>query len=154
MESHLDYHAHNNGLREVNTLFKVLFAISTMLICVASPSPFLPLFVFMLVPMLLVFLAKIPYKFYLRFISAPFLFAFITFLYMSLFFGTGELWIHLGSIGPLNLAIYGDGIQLGFLVFSRMLGAFSCLVFLAFTTPMTELFSMMHTIRIPAIMVE
>ena len=150
----MDYHAHNNGLREVNTIFKVLFSILTLLICVISSSPIIPLFVFLLVSCLLIFLAKIPYKFYFKFIAAPFLFALITLVYMALFFGTGEIWMHLGSLGPLSLAIYSDGLQLGFLVFGRMLGAFSCLIFLTFTTPMTELFFIMHRIKIPSIMIE
>jgi len=154
MESHLDYYAHNNGFRDVNTTFKVLFAVSTLLICVASPSPIIPIFVFILVPSLLIFKAKISYKFYFKFIAIPFFFALITFLYMALFFGSTDILIHIGSIGPLDLSIYRDGVQLGFLVFGRMLGAFSCLVFLAFTTPMTELFSIFYRVRIPPIMVE
>jgi cobalt/nickel transport system permease protein len=107
-----------------------------------------------MIPCLLIFKAKISYKFYLKFIAAPFFFAMITFLYMALFFGFTDPWIYLGSLGPIDFTIYRDGVQLGFLVLSRMLGAFSCLVFLAFTTPMTELFSIFHRIRIPPILVE
>lgn len=150
----MDYYAHNNEFRDVNTIFKVLFVVSTLLICIASPSPLIPLFIFILVPCLLILKAKISYKFYLKFIAAPLFFALITFLYMALFFGYSDIWIHLGSVGPLDLTIYRDGVQLGFLVLSRMLGAFSCLVFLAFTTPMTELFSVFHRIGIPPILVE
>jgi cobalt/nickel transport system permease protein len=73
---------------------------------------------------------------------------------MALFFGSTDVLVQLGSLGPLDLVIYRDGIQLGFLVFSRMLGAFSCLVFLSFTTPMTELFSIFYRVHIPPIMVE
>lgn len=154
MENHLDYYAHNNGLREVNTTFKVLFALCTLFICVASPSPIIPLFIFVLVPVLLIFKAKISYKFYFKFISIPFLFALITFSYMALFFGVNDPWINLGSLGPLDLTIYIDGVKMGFLVFSRMLGAFSCMLFLAFTTPMTEIFGVLQQVRIPPILVE
>lgn len=73
---------------------------------------------------------------------------------MGLFFGSTDIMVQLGSLGPLDLVIYRDGVQIGFLVFSRMLGAFSCLVFLAFTTPMTELFSIFHRVHIPPIIVE
>lgn len=154
MESHLDYHAHNNEFRDINTTLKVLFAILTLLICLASTSPIIPLFIFILVPFLLIFMAKIPSKVYLKFISIPFFFAFLTLIYMAFFFGVSDPWIALGSLGPINLVIYRDGLQLGFLVFSRILGAFSCLVFLAFTTPMTELFSILHRIKLPAVLVE
>jgi cobalt/nickel transport system permease protein len=154
MDNNLDYYAHNNGLRNVNTTFKLLFALCTLTICVASPSPLIPLFIFILVPIILIFKAQISFKFYFKFISIPFCFALITFLYMALFFGVNDPWIYLGSLGPLELTIFRDGIQMGFLVFSRMLGAFSCLLFLAFTTPMTEIFSLLHRLRIPPIMVE
>jgi cobalt/nickel transport system permease protein len=154
MESHLDYHAHNNGLREVNTHSKILFAVSTLLICVASPSPIIPIFVFCLITFLLIFQAKIPIKTYFKFISIPFSFAFITLIYMSLFYGTSDPIWYIASLGSFDIVIYRDGIQLGFLVFSRIIGAFSCLVFLTFTTPMTELFSVFHKIRIPTILIE
>lgn len=73
---------------------------------------------------------------------------------MTLFFGTGTPWIELLSLGSVKLIIYQDGLKLGLTILGRILGAFACLMFITFTTPMTELFSMLQSLRIPLIIIE
>lgn len=150
-ENTLDNYAHSNGLKNVNTYFKVLFAILTMIVCLVSTSPLIPFTVFFLISFLILFKAKVPSKFYLKFIAVPLFFAFITVVFMAIFFGVGT---HILEIGVFNLAITADGFDLGLLLFARMMGCFSCLVFLALTTPMTELFSILEKMRIPKIIIE
>lgn len=148
-ENTLDNYAHSNGIRNVNTYFKVLFAMITMIVSLVSTSPIAPLFIFFFVSLLILFLGKIPYKFYLKFLLVPFLFAFITFVYMALFFGVGAPVYDLGIF-----AVTVDGFNRGFLVFARIMGGFSCLAFLALTTPMTELFSVFERLRVPKVVLE
>jgi cobalt/nickel transport system permease protein len=101
---------------------------------------------------LIIFEAKIPWKFYLKFLLiVPVTFGIITFIYMALFFGVGS---HVLELGIFNLAVTADGFNLGLLVFTRMLGGFSCLAFLALTTPMNELFSVLDSFKIPKIVLE
>lgn len=150
-EHTLDDYAHSNGIKNVNEYFKVLFAILTMLVSLISTSPVIPFTIFFLLSFLIIFKAKIPFKFYLKFITVPFTFAFITFVFMAIFFGVGA---HVLDLGIFNLAVTADGFNLGFLVFARIMGGFSCLAFLALTTPMTEIFSILEDIKIPQIMVE
>jgi cobalt/nickel transport system permease protein len=147
----LDGFAHSNGIRHVNVYYKILFALLTLIVCLVSTSPIIPLFITFIMSFLIIFLAKIPFKFYIRFLSIPFIFGFITFIFMAIFFGVGELWFNLGIF---NLAVYKDGFDLGFLVFARIMGCFSCLAFLSLTTPMTELFSVLERVKIPKIVLE
>jgi len=151
IENTLDGYAHSNGLRDANVSFKVVFALLTMIVCLVSTSPIIPLIITFMIFILVMFLAKIPFKFYLRFLSIPFIFGFITFVYMNIFFGTSETWF---NIGIFNLTIYKDGFNLGFLVFARIMGCFSCLGFLALTTPMTELFSVIESFKMPKVVLE
>jgi cobalt/nickel transport system permease protein len=150
-ENTLDSYAHSNGLRNTNTYFKMLFAILTMLISLISTSPVVPFVVFLILTYLIMFKAKIPYKFYLKFLSVSLIFAIITFIFMAIFFGVGS---HVLELGIFNLAVTNDGFNLGLLVLARMLGGFSCLAFLALTTPMTELFSVLERLKIPQIVLE
>lgn len=150
-ENTLDNYAHSNGLKNTNTVFKVIFAISTMLVSLISTSPVIPLLITFLMSFFIIFLAKIPWKFYLKFLSIPFIFAFITFVFMALFFGVGT---HLLDLGIFNIAVTQDGFNLGFLVFARIMGGFTCLAFLALTVPMTELFSELERLKIPQIVIE
>ena len=151
MENTLDDYAHSNGLRHTNTSFKVLFSLLTMIICVVSYSPIVPLIITVLIAFLILFKAKIPFKFYLQFISIPLFFGFMTFIFMTLFFGMLDPWF---KINIINLIVYKDGFNLGLLVFARILGGFSCLGFLALTTPITEIFSLLEEFKIPIIVLE
>ena len=150
-ENTLDGYAHSNGIRDVNTYFKVIFAIITMLVSLVSTSPVVPLLIFFTITFLIIFKVKIPYKFYLKFLLVPFVFALITFIYMAIFFGVGT---HILELGIFNLGITSDGFDTGFLVFARIMGGFSCLAFLALSTPMTEIFSVLEDIKIPQIVLE
>lgn len=147
----LDGYAHSNKLRNVNPYFKVLFAIVTMLVSLISTSPVIPLTIFLLFTFLILFEAKIPVKFYLKFLTIPLTFALITFIFMMIFFGVGQ---NIFELGFFNLGITADGFNRGFLVFARIMGGFSCVAFLALTTPMTELFIILEDIKIPKIVIE
>jgi len=151
MERTLDDYAHSNGLKNTNPSFKVLFALLTMIICVISTSPVIPLIITFLMMFLIIFWAKIPFKFYLKFISIPLFFGIMTFLFMALFFGMADPWF---KINLINVIVYKDGFNLGALVFARILGGFSCLGFLALTTPMTEIFSLLEGFKIPLVILE
>lgn len=147
----LDAYAHSNKLRNMNPYFKVLFALITMIVSLISTSPIIPLAIFISLSFLIIFKAKIPIKFYLKFLTIPLIFAVITFVYMAIFFGVG---LNIFELGIFNLAVTADGFNMGFLVFARILGGFSCLAFLALTTPMTELFAILEDIKIPKIVIE
>ena len=151
MERTLDDYTYSNGLKNTNPTFKVLFALLTMLICVISTSPIITLIITFFIMFLIIFKAKIPYKFYLKFVSVPLFFGVLTFFFMTLFFGMMDPWF---KINFINLIVYKDGFNLGFLVFTRILGGFSCLGFLALTTPMTEIFSLLEGFKIPLIILE
>ena len=148
----LDNYAHSNNLKNANTYFKVLFAILTMFMSLISTSPVIPLIIAFFMSFLIIFEAKIPWKFYLKFLLiVPVTFGLLTFVFMALFFGVGS---HVWELGILNLAVTADGFNLGLLVFARMLGGFSCLAFLALTTPMNELFKALESFKIPKIVIE
>ncbi len=151
MENTLDYYAHSNGFKNANSMLKMIFAIFTMIISLISTSPFVPISIAFLMSFLLIFKAKIPLRFYLKFMSIPVLFGVITFIFMAIFFGVYDPWFKLGLF---NLMVYKDGFNIGFLVFSKILGGFSCLGFLALTTPMTEIFFILESMKIPKVVIE
>ncbi len=150
-ENTLDNYAHSNQLKGANVYFKVLFALLTMLVSLISTSPVVPIIITFSMSFLIIFEAKIPWKFYLKFVAIPIIFGFLTFIYMAFFFGLGA---SIFEIGIFNLAVTVDGFNQGLLVFARMMGGFSCMAFLALTTPMTELFSVLETFKIPKIVLE
>ena len=150
-ENTLDNHAHYNNLSETNTSFKVLFALLTMVVSLISTSPIIPIIITILMAFLIILKARIPWKFYLKFLLVPVSFGLLTFIFMAFFFGVGQ---PIFQLNLFNLAVTNDGFNLGLLVFARLMGGFSCMAFLALTTPMTELFSVMGSMKIPKIVLE
>ncbi len=150
-ENTLDNYAHSNNLKDTNIYFKVLLGISTMLVSLISTSPVIPLIITLFMSVIIIFAAKISWKFYLKFLFFPFAFGLITFIFMAIFFGVGT---HVLELGIFNLAVTADGFNLGLLVFARIMGGFTCLAFLALTTPMNELFSVLEIVKIPKIVLE
>ncbi len=127
------------------------FGIVTLIVSLISTSPIIPLTIFTLVSFIILFEAKIPVKFYLKFLTIPLTFASITFIFMAILFGTGQ---HIYNLGFLNLSVTADGFNRGFLVFSRIMGGFACMAFIGLTTPMTEIFKVLEDFKFPKVMLE
>ncbi|WP_370005111.1 cobalt ECF transporter T component CbiQ [Methanothermobacter sp. KEPCO 2] len=148
MNISVDHYAHTNGLRNMSPGFKMALAIITMLISVLSPNPVMPLIIAFLMTLLILFAADIPTSYYLRFAAIPVGFGVLTLVLMALFFGVNPLVTFMG------LTVYSDGLHTGILVFSRILGGFSCLAFLALTTPLNEVFHELGRLGLPAAFIE
>ena len=144
-EDFLDRYAQSNAIRNVNTYYKMLFGIITMIVSLISTSPIMPLIIFGLVSFVILFKARIPAKFYLKLVTVPLTFASITFVFMAVWFGTGS---YIYNFGVFNLGVTVSGFNLGFLVFARMMGGFACLAFLGLTTPLPEIFSVLEKFQI------
>ncbi len=150
-EDFLDRYAQSNAIRHVNTYYKMLFGLITMVVSLVSTSPIMPLTIFGLVSFVILFKAKIPAKFYLKLVTVPLTFASITFIFMAVWFGTGS---YIYTFGIFNLGVTVSGFNLGFLVFARMLGGFACLAFLGLTTPLPEIFSVLEKFQFPEVLLE
>ncbi|ADP77749.1 cobalt ABC transporter, inner membrane subunit CbiQ [Methanothermus fervidus DSM 2088] len=150
-ENNLDYIAHTNKLRNVNPELKIFFAISTMIVNLISNSILVPLIIVVIVGYLLIRKAGISKNFYCKFMFIPFVFALITFIFMAFFFGVGKPLLNLGIFG---LSITEDGLNRGLTVFTKIIGGFSCLAFLAITTPINEFFKSLKKFKIPEIFLE
>ena len=151
MVNTLETYAYNNGLKDINPHIKILFAFITLIVSLIAVSPLVPLIIAFFIFLLLFFEAKIPISVYLKFISIPLFFGLFNIIFMTLFFGVSEPWFNLGL---LNLVAYKDGFNLGFLVFSRMIGGFSCMAFLILTTPISELLFLAESFKVPKIVTE
>ncbi len=154
IHSTIDIIAHTNRLRRIDTRLKVIFAITTLLITVASTSPIPPFLVFITATFLILFAAKIKYKTYFLLLITPLFFGLASLLLMSLFFGYIDSPLYSFEILSHTFIVQREGANMGLLVASRTLAGSACLFFLALTTPMTELFTGLRWIRIPEVVIE
>lgn len=144
-----DFYAHKNNLNRISPGIKLTWGILTMILSLLSPSPVIPITVAFMMSFITVYIAGIPSRYYIKFISIPMGFGILTFIIMGLFFGVKP-----SSIGFLWFRVYLDGLHTGFLTFSRIIGGLTCLAFLSLTTPINEIFKQLEKIKTPKIIIE
>jgi cobalt/nickel transport system permease protein len=149
-EDTLDHHTTHNELTESNIYSKVIFALLAIILNLMSGSPIVPFCIFLLCTFLIVFIAKIPFKFYMTFMAIPLGFAILSGIFLA-FLGTGEqVW----SLGIFGLGLTAGGINQAVLVFFRVLGGVAALGFLILTTPMNRIFAIFHDLHVPSVITD
>jgi cobalt/nickel transport system permease protein len=154
IHSTIDTISHTNKLRHIDTRLKVVFAVTTLLITVASTSPIPPILAFIIATILILFAAKINPGTYFVLLLTPLLFGLVSLLMMSLFFGYDNSPLYSFEILSHTFVLQKEGINMGLLLGTRTLAGSACLFFLALTTPMTELFTGLKWLRIPEVVIE
>lgn len=150
-EDTLDHYAAHNHLTDNNIYYKTIFAVVTLVINLFANSPIIPLCLFIFCTVLIIWKAGIPAKFYATFMAFPFLFAFITVVFMAFFFGMGP---HIWDLGIFGWGITADGLNRGILVFFKVMGGVSALAFLILTTPVNRVFGIFYDLHVPAILTD
>lgn len=151
MKFDIDFIAHNNSLSSMNPYYKIIIAISIMLFTLIVNSLIVDIIVFLLMAILIIPIAKISYKSYLKFITIPFIFAAVTCLYLIFFTGTGQVVYDTHFWG---IVVTDNSLNLGVTTFCRVFACFSCLGFLALTTPIAEILHCLGKCRVPKIVIE
>ena len=149
----MDDHALMSPLRHKNNNLKLLIAFFGILVGVSSTSPLPPLYIALCMSIVTVYLGKVNNKAYLKILGAPLGFSLVGILIIAFFFGSGDELFGFDVFG-FRLGINTEGLNMALLVLARTLGGMCCLFFLAFTTPMVELFSVLKAWKIPDVFVE
>lgn len=153
-EEFLEDIAQTNGLREVNTYLKLIAGIGAILLCLLSSSYIPPLFIALVLSGAILILARIDAKTYGELFRVPFTFAVMSVAVIILLSGGGEVYWSWSPLSWLSLSLTSESINEGFFVFCRVIGGMSALIFIALTTPMTDLFIVMKQCRMPEAVVD
>jgi cobalt/nickel transport system permease protein len=153
MEHYLDGYAQTNGLREVDTRFKLLLGLGAILITLSSSSPWAPLFIAVTMSMITIFLAKIPSHLYLTLLLIPLSFSIFSVL-VILFVSGGGAPLFTLPLSGISLTVTTDSANLALLLLARTFGGMCSLFFIALSTPMIEIFSFMHSLRFPSPLID
>lgn len=141
--------AQGNRLRDVNPYLKLSAVLGAILLCLLSAGPVAPLAVALLLSIGILFLARVDMRTYGRLFAAPFSFALVSVSVIILLSGGGNPFWSWSPLPWLSFSITRGSINEGILVFSRVTGGMSALIFIALTTPMTDLFVVMRRCRVP-----
>lgn len=153
-EEFLEDIAQTNGLREVNTWLKLATALGAILLCLLSRSFVAPLYIAAVLSLAILFLARVDPKTYGELFIIPLWFAIMSVVAIILVSGGGEVYWSWNPASWFSLSITSESINEGFLIFCRVIGGMSALMFIALTTPMTDLFVVMKQCRIPEVVID
>ena len=122
-----------------------------MVITLILNNLYFDVIIFALMLILIVAVAGISFKSYLKFISIPAVFTIITCVFLLFFFGTGNI---VWDSHFYGIAIRQDAVDLAIYTFFRIFACFSCLGFLGLTTPIAEVLHSLEVIKVPKIVIE
>ena len=91
MKFDMDYIAHHNRLTLMNSYYKIAIAMGLMIITLILNNLYFDVIIFALMLILIVGVARISFKSYLKFISIPAVFTILTCVFLLFFFGTGNI---------------------------------------------------------------
>ncbi|KGK88730.1 cobalt ABC transporter permease [Desulfosporosinus sp. HMP52] len=151
----IDSYAYNNKLTTIHPLEKSLFAILTMSICLMSKTMITPLLVLALMSGGIILKAGIPGRILTKLLAIPLSFLLISVLTIAFSFAadpSGFWFAH--TFNSITIGIRYPDLITAINLFLRSLGAVSCLYFLALTTPLTELITLLHKMKVPVIITE
>ncbi len=144
----LEQLSYTNRWRRIHPGAKVLFAVFGVTAASLSNTPSQTLLITMLLTATTVLGAKIPISSYLKVLAAPLLFLLVSGMTLAVDIEIVNIYPWLGISFP-------DQQQfLAIKVCSRSLGCMAALLFLAFTTPLNDIISLMRKFRCPSILTD
>lgn len=154
----IDQYAHTNKLATINANQKIFLSFSALLCVWLTRNLAVTLWTFVLMSILIVYIAQIPFRYYLLLLAAPASFCLLGVFSIIVSFTTspilpGEiLWYT--SIFNINLFIlYSDLLQAAQLFYTAF-GTVTCLYFCILTTPLYEINHLLKKLRVPDIIIE
>jgi cobalt/nickel transport system permease protein len=147
----IDYIAHNNRLSDTNVYLKVILGVGLMILTLIMDNLFLDAVVFALMGILVVAVARVSVKSYIKFLTIPIIFAVITCIFLIFFFGSGKVIFDTGIWG---IVVTQSSLDLGIKTFCRCFACFSCLGFVTLTTPIADLLQCLHVIKVPVLFID
>jgi cobalt/nickel transport system permease protein len=146
--------AQKNGLREVNTYLKLAVGLGAILLCLLSTSYLPPLFIALLLTAAILILARVDVKTYAELFIVPLWFAGMSVAGIILITGGQEVFWSWDLMPSFSLSITRESINQGVFVFCRVIGGMSAMIFIALTTPMTDIFIVFRQSRIPEVVID
>jgi len=148
-ETLLDDIAQQNTFRQIHPGTKILLGLGSLILCLFSPSPVIPLVSGILLSLVLILPARISPIIYGELLLGPAFFTLFSVVVLLFLLGGGAVVWQFSPVPGVTLTITEGAIRESTLVLCRVFGCSVSLFFIALTTPMTDLFNLMRRARVP-----
>jgi cobalt/nickel transport system permease protein len=148
-ETLLDDIAQNSTFRHIHPGTKILLGLGSLLICLISPTPVVPLISGITLSLVLLIPARVSPLVYGELLFAPAVFTSFSIIVLLFMLGGGDVVWRFSPVSWINLTITENAVKQSVLILFRVFGCTISLFFITLTTPMTDLFNIMKRCRIP-----
>ena len=150
----IDNLCYHSKLRYCNAGEKFAFAVLTLLFCVVSRSSVIAVIVLLTTGILTVWKGGIPFFRYLKFLTVPL--AFLILSTLAIVLNISKIPLDLFSIPLGSWYLTGSRTALFYALqlILTALASVSCLYFLSFNTPMTDILSVLRRMHCPRLVIE
>jgi cobalt/nickel transport system permease protein len=149
-ETLLDDIAQECAFRHIHPGTKILLGLGSLIICLLSPWPVVPLVSGVILSLVLILLARVSPVVYGEVLLGPAIFMVFSIIVLLFLVGGGPIVLQFDPLPGFSLSITEGAIREGTLVLCRVFGCSVSLFFIVLTTPMTDLFNLMKRAWIPA----
>jgi cobalt/nickel transport system permease protein len=153
-EELLDDIAQNSAFRHIHPGTKILLGLGSLVICLVSPTPVIPLISGIILSLVLLIPARVSPLVYGELLLAPAIFTAFSIIVLLFLLGGGDVIWRFNPVPWINLTITAGAVEQSMLVLCRVFGCSISLFFIALTTPMTDLFNGMKRIGIPVELID
>ncbi|MDO4555050.1 MAG: cobalt ECF transporter T component CbiQ [Lachnospiraceae bacterium] len=150
----IDVYAYASGLRRVNPVFKVLFAVFVLILTIGLDDPFVSLFVILTMAVLSIWKGKVDVRGYCSLMTIPI--AFMIFGSVAIAAGFSRQ-----PLGDYNLSLHffylyatKSSILKALFLILKAFGAVSAMFMLTLSTPASEIISALQRLHVPQMIVE
>jgi cobalt/nickel transport system permease protein len=149
IETNLDSVAQQSALRHINTGTKLILSLGSLILCLISPFPVIPLISGIVLSLVLLIPGRTSPRLYGEVLLGPAVFTVLSVMVLLFLLGGGDVIWQFNPVSWINLTITTGALSQSTLVLFRVFGCSVALFFIVLTTPMTDLFNGMKRIWIP-----
>lgn len=147
----IDRIAYRSPLRTVHPMEKFIFSSVSMVLVLLSRGPAVPLALFAVMGILITVKARVRVRDYLKLLTVPLFFIFISVVTLIVTTGPGEgEFIVSAEAAGIRFGITGVSLAEGIKILLRSVSSISCFYFFILTTPLVDLDYILIRLRVPA----
>jgi cobalt/nickel transport system permease protein len=149
IETNLDCIAQQSAFRYVHPGTKLFLALGSLVLCLVSPSPLIPLVSGIIISLLLIVPGRLSPVLYGKVLFGPAVFVIMSAVVLLFMLGGGDVIWQFHPVSGFGLSITTGALSMSILVLCRVFGCSVSLFFIVLTTPMTDLFNGLKRVGIP-----
>lgn len=150
----IDKYAYTNKLTKTNPNFKFGLVILGLFLIIVFENNYINIAIFGLMVFLTTIIAGIPMDKYLKIFSIPLGFLMISILTILVSFAKEDVFLYGFKIFSIYIGVTDLSIFNSINTVTRVMGSLSASLFLALTTPLTDIIRVLKKMHIPKIMIE